>query len=61
MNDKTMARLIKEAVRSVNKQSNGDTWEIVLAHFAVGLFWAGVMVFHLEIHDWILSFFKGAQ
>lgn len=60
MNDKTMARLMKEAVRSRNAQSNGDTWEIVLTLLAIGLFLAGVMVFHLEIHDWIMSL-KGGK
>ncbi len=59
MSEKITA-LVNQAVRSRNRQSNGDTWEIVLTIVAMGLVVAGAVVFQAEIHDWFMSF-KGDQ
>ncbi len=61
MSQKPMSQDLSSAVKSRNRQSNHDTWEINITQFAVGVLLALAVVFQVEIHDYLMSILMGGK
>jgi len=52
---------LRAAVLSRNRQSNHDTWEINITLVLVALVVSLVLIFQVEMHDFLLSIFMGGE
>ena len=61
MSQEPMSEELSSAVKSRNRQSNHDTWEINITQIVVGALLALAVVFQVEIHDYLLPILTGGK